>query len=110
MSNLLDKDQDYAYSQGFLDEWLKDAPLQVKEHLKILVDGIDAYRDNYTTIQEKLDTLQEQHNQLLIASAQYLHLNQQLQRQLDESLAREQKSYRDEITYENVPGSDMYGA
>jgi len=110
MSNLLDKDQDYAYSQGFLDEWLKDAPSQVKEHLKILVDGIDSYRDNYATVQQKLDELQQQYNQALIASAQYLHLNQQLQQQLDEALAREQNNYRKEITWEEVPGSDMHGA
>lgn len=87
-------EQDYSFSQGFIEEWLKDAPTQVKEHLQTLAAGITAYREKYVSAQEDYDKLLQQYNQLMATSAQHLQFSQQLKQQLDEALIREQRTYQ----------------
>lgn len=87
-------EQDYSFSQGFIEEWLKDSPKQVKEHLAILIAGIAAYREKYIAIQEDYTKLLDQYNRLMATSAQHLEFMSQQKLQLDEALTREQAAYR----------------
>jgi len=95
---LSEVEQDYSYSQGFLEEWLKDAPKQIKEHLAVLVAGISAYREKYTATQENHQTLLDRYNRLMAESAMHLQFTAQLKQQLDEALIREQRAYQKEGT------------
>ena|SRR6266850_1120692 len=89
-------EQDYSFSQGFIEEWLKDAPKQVKEHLAILLEGISSYREKYLSIQEDYDRLQVEYNRLMATSAQHLAFMAQQKQQLDEALIREERVYHKE--------------
>jgi hypothetical protein len=91
--SLSEVEQDYAFSQGFIEEWLKNAPSQVKEHLAIFVSGLQAYREKFLSIQEDYDSLLLKYNQLTATSAQYLQFIQTQKQQLDEALIREQQAY-----------------
>ena len=91
-------EQDYSFSQGFIEEWLKDAPKQVKEHLAILIEGISSYREKYISIQEDYDKLQKEYNRLMATSAQHLEFMAQQKQQLDEALMREQRAYHTDGT------------
>src|SRR5712664_4923930 len=91
-------EQDYSFSQGFIEEWLKDAPKQVKEHLAILLEGISSYREKYLSIQEDFDKLQREYNRLMATSAQQLAFMSQQKQQLDEALIREQRAYQEKGT------------
>ena len=83
--------KDYGYSQGFLEEWLKSAPPQVKQHLETLVKGIEHYRNKYLQTQEELAQRQRDYSNLAGLSASYLQQIQQQKEQLDEFLIEEQK-------------------
>lgn len=98
INRLTEVEQDYSFSQGFIEEWLKDAPKQVKEHLATLISGIKAYREKYVSVQEDYDKLLVQYNQLMATSAQHLEFMRQQKQQLDEALVREQQAYRKEGT------------
>jgi chromosome segregation ATPase len=91
--SLTEPEQDYAYSQGFLETWLKDAPKQVKEHLQVLVDGISAYREKYISIQEDYKQLQDNYNRLTATSAQYLEFMRQQKEQIDQALIDQQRPF-----------------
>jgi hypothetical protein len=93
VKQLTEVEQDYAFSFGFIEEWLKDAPSQVKEHLATLTAGITAYREKYIAIQEDFDRLQQEYNRLMATSAQHLEFMRQQKEQLDEALVREQRAY-----------------
>jgi hypothetical protein len=93
VNQLTEVEQDYSFSQGFIEEWLKDSPKQVKEHLATLVSGITAYREKYVTIQEDYDKLLQRYNELTAVSAQHLEFMRQQKEQLDEALVREQRQY-----------------
>lgn len=98
MKQLTAVEQDYSFSQGFIEEWLKDAPKQVKEHLAILIEGISSYREKYVSIQEDYTKLQGEYNRLMATSAQHLEFMSQQKLQLDEALIREQSAYREKGT------------
>jgi|SRR6266850_2385208 len=98
VKQLTEVEQDYSYSQGFIEEWLKDAPKQVQEHLQILAAGLTAYREKYLSIQEDFDKLQQEYNRLMATSAQHLEFMRQQKEQLDEALIREQRVYQKEGT------------
>jgi hypothetical protein len=88
---LTEQQQDFSYSQGFLEEWLKDAPAQVKGHLETLVSGLTFYRDRYTAAIQDTDTLRLQYNTLTAQSAQYLQMIQQQKELIDQQLIDSQK-------------------
>jgi hypothetical protein len=98
IKHLTEVEQDYSFSRGFIEEWLKDAPKQVKEHLQILVAGISAYREKYVAAQEDYQRLLADYNRLMAEGARHLQIVQTLQQQLDESLTREQRVYRKDGT------------
>jgi len=91
---LTEPEQDYSFSQGFLEEWLKDAPKQIKDHLATLISGVSGYREKYLASQEDYNKLLVQYNQLIATGAQYLQFIQQQKEQLDEALIREQRAYQ----------------
>jgi hypothetical protein len=92
-NQLTEVEQDYSFSQGFIEEWLKDAPQQVKEHLATLVSGIIAYREKYVAIQEDYDKLLQRYNDLTAVSAQHLEFMRQQKEQLDQALIENQRGY-----------------
>src|SRR5258708_12987973 len=79
---LTEPEQDYSFSQGFLEEWLKDAPKQFKDHLATLISAVSGYPEKYLASQEAYNKLLLQYNQLvstLPPSLQIIHhQNQQL--------------------------------
>ncbi|HZS43415.1 MAG TPA: hypothetical protein VFA52_04490 [Candidatus Paceibacterota bacterium] len=58
------EEKDFAYSLGFLEEWLKGHPKQVSEHLKTVADAISFYRNRYQAVKDKFDELIQENNQL----------------------------------------------
>lgn len=70
-------EQDYAFSEGFLREWLKDAPTQVKEHLTILTGGISYYREKYLSAQEEYARLNDVYAKVSAQSIEVLKTMQQ---------------------------------
>lgn len=96
-------EQDYSFSLGFIEQWLKGAknpptPSQVMEHLTILSEGIATYREKYIAVQEDYDKLQGEYNRLMATSAQHLEFMSQQKQQLDEALIREQRAYQEKGT------------
>lgn len=88
---LTERDQDIAFSQGFIENWLDitKAPSQVKEHLKTVSEGVDFYRDQRDAVLEDTRKLQDDYNRLTGLSAQYLQIIQQYK---ELSAAEEAKS------------------
>lgn len=90
---LTNAEEDYGFSEGFLREWLKNAPKQVVDHLDTLIAGISAYREKYLTAQEVNKDTQDRYNQLTVLSAQYLQQIQQQKQQIDQLLVESQKDF-----------------
>lgn len=93
MKKLTEVEQDYSYSLGFLEQWLKDAPKQVLEQLAVLASGIKAYREKYVSIQEDHDNLLARYNTLTAQSAQYLQFIQNQKELLDQALIDSQREF-----------------
>lgn len=93
LKQVTEVEQNYFYSQGFLEEWLKNAPIQIKEHLAVVVGGIGAYREKYISIQEDYAKLQTQYNTLMATSAQYLEFMRQQKEQIDQALIDQQREF-----------------
>lgn len=85
--------QDISFAQGFIEEWLKDAPDPVKEHLNVLVDGVAFYREKYIIAQEDYDRLQNNYNQLTALSASYLGLLEQQKEEINGLLIETQREF-----------------
>lgn len=88
---LSEQELEVGYAGAFLEEWLKDAPAQVKDHLKAILDGVALYRQMYFTAQEDFAGLQARYNELVALSAGYLQLVQQQKQLLDEALIEIQR-------------------
>ena len=97
---LTEPELDYGYAQGFLVEWLKNSPPQVKEHLQILVDGINFYKDKVRTLEQDLETTNGRYNALTAQTAQYLDLMAQQKDLLDQTLMDNQREHH---RYDEVP-------
>jgi hypothetical protein len=97
MNQLTDEERDISFSRGFLEEWLKDAPSQVHEHLKIISDAIDFYRQKYLDAQEDAANIRDKYNQLTALAAQHLQHIQQQKETIDQLLLEQQKSYKTEL-------------
>ncbi|VVB52784.1 Uncharacterised protein [uncultured archaeon] len=89
------KEQDYAYSRGFLEEWLKSSPTQVTENLNILFEGLELYRDGYNDLLKK-------YNELTALSATYLSLIQQQKAIIDQQLIESQREFHQREDETNV--------
>ncbi len=92
---LIEAQKDFAYAQGFLEEYLKSSPVAVKESLATLISGISSYRENYVSIQQSYDVLEKQYQQLSQQLIQLLELMRVQKERIDETEAtiEEQKQY-----------------
>lgn len=88
---LTEKDQEIAFSQGFIENWLDitNAPVQVKEHLKTVSGGVDFYRAQRDAVLQDARKLQDDYARLTGLSAQYLQIIQQY-KEVNEALSVEQ--------------------
>jgi uncharacterized coiled-coil DUF342 family protein len=99
---ITDEERDISFSMGFLEEWLKDAPSQIHEHLKIISDAIDFYRQKYTDAQEDAESIRDKYNQLTALTSQYLQHIQQQKETIDQLLSEQQKSYKTNLDAHNL--------
>lgn len=97
---LTEQEQDIAQAQGFLQEWLRNDLPQVKDNLKIVIDGIAHYRSKHIEVQQDYSKLLENYNQLTAQSALYLqHISQQKE-QIDGLLIETQREFHHENSVE----------
>lgn len=96
MESLNEKELDISMAQGFLEEWLKDAPAAVKEHLELLVSGISFYREKCSEAQEDRSRTLDIYNQLVAQSALYLQSMQQQREQIDQLLIETQREFHND--------------
>jgi hypothetical protein len=89
----INETHNFAYSEGFLQEWLKSQPKQVGEHLQILLDGIRFYKDKYETANQDLESTRKLYTELTAQSAMYLQLIQQQREMLDQHLVEQQREF-----------------
>lgn len=90
---LLEVEKDYAYSLGFIQEWLKDAPAQVREHLTIVESAVSGYRESYVSAQEDYTKLNDLYTKLTALSAGYLETMRQQREQIGQLLAEQQEEF-----------------
>lgn len=88
-----EQELDISLAQGFIEEWLKDAPTAAKDNLKILIEGVSFYRQRYLDVQEDFIRLQENYNHLTALSAMYLQDIQQQRKQIDAMLIDSQSEF-----------------
>ena len=72
-------DKQIAYSQGFIEAWLKGdpkTPAQILEHLGVITNGVSSYREKYLLVQEDLNDLRQKYIELTSLSSSYLQLIQ----------------------------------
>jgi hypothetical protein len=93
MEPLNEQELDISMGQGFLEEWLKDAPGAVKDNLKTLADGVSFYRQKYLDAQQDYTELQEKYSQLTALSSSYLALLSQQKEQIDQLLIETQREF-----------------
>lgn len=86
-------EQDISFAQGFIEEWLKDSPAQVKEHLKVLADGVVFYREKFLVVEEDYTKLLDRYNQLTALSSNYLAALSQQKEQIDSLLIETQREF-----------------
>lgn len=91
LKELTEQDKNIFLAVGFTREWLKDAPIQVKEHLELVATGVKDYRTKYVEQQEVNIDLQTKYNELAAVSAGYLSEIQILRGQIDELLVEQQR-------------------
>jgi hypothetical protein len=96
LKDLTEVEQDISYARGFVEEWLKDAPAQVKENFQLVNSGISVYREKYLAVQEDHAALLDRYNALAIQAAQYLEFSRQQKELLDERLIEEQREFHDD--------------
>lgn len=90
---LSEKELDISHVQGFLEEWLKNEPVVVKENLQTLIDGVEYYRKKCLDAQEDYSKVLEDYNRLTALSAGYLqHISQQKE-QIDGLLIETQREF-----------------
>ena len=91
---LTEQDNNIGYAIGFVGEWMgPNAPLQVEEHFKLIVQGVKDYRDKYIDEQINFANLQTKYNELTAVSAGYLAEIQRLPLELDEQLVEDQRPF-----------------
>lgn len=81
-------DKQIAFSQGFIEKWLDldpKTPVQIKEHLGTLANGVSSYREKYLLVQEDLDDLRKKYTELTALSSSYLQIIQKQKELLDEN-------------------------
>jgi hypothetical protein len=93
LKELSEVEQDVAYARGFVEEWLKDAPAQVKENFQLVSSGINIYREKYLAVQEDYTVLLQRYNALTVQAAQYLEFSRQQKELLDQHLTEEQREF-----------------
>jgi dsDNA-binding SOS-regulon protein len=85
--------EDISFATGFIEEWLKNAPAQVKEHLRVLADGVTLYREMYGNAKDDYDSLLDRYNQLTALSANYLQMIKEQREQMNSLLADGQREF-----------------
>lgn len=92
---LADVEQDFAYSQGFLENWVEILPenlkTHIKEHINTIINGMKFYRERFTSIQEDLATVRAQYNSLTALTSTYLQTIQQQKEIIDQQLIESQR-------------------
>jgi len=82
MKALAEIEKDVSYSHSFVEHWLKldpKTPAQILEHMKIIVDGLKYYREQYLNIQEDLTDQRERYAKLTAEAGRYLQHIQRLE-------------------------------
>lgn len=72
MLQLNDKIKQIAQAQGFLSEWLKDAPVQARAAFDTVSQGVDYYREQAVNFSQDFDRLQLNYNNLSVLTGTYL--------------------------------------
>lgn len=93
-----DVEEDFAYCEGLLREWLVDQPGQVKEALETLARGITHYRGKVVEGAENFAELQTKYNALLVQSAQHVAFMAQQRELLDQTLMDQQREIHKDST------------
>jgi hypothetical protein len=93
MDPLTEHEQDISFAIGFLEGWTDAEPSQVKENLKIIIDGIALYRQKYIVFQEDYEKLRDNYNHLAALSSSYLALIAQQKEQIDSLLINDQREF-----------------
>ena len=93
MNDIPEKELDIHFSIGFLQEWLKDAPIQVKQYLDHIISGVDYYRQKLKDSEEDLEILTTRYNQLTALSAGYIQLIQEQRQQIETFQIEEQRPF-----------------
>jgi hypothetical protein len=91
-------EEDIAYCEGLLREWLSEQPAPVKEALETLAKGIGYYRGKVEEGLENFHELQTNYNALLVQSAQHISFMQQQRELLDSTLMDQQREYHKDST------------
>ena len=90
---LNEKELDFGYAEGFLIEWLKGSPAQVKEHLDVLVEAIKFYKGKLADAETDLRNANDKYSALMLQSAQYLELLGQQKELIDQNLIENQREF-----------------
>ena len=90
---LNEKELDFGYAEGFLVEWLKGSPAQVKEHLSVLVEAIKFYKDKLADAEADLRDANDKYIVLTAQAAQYLELMSQQKELIDQNLIENQREF-----------------
>lgn len=92
-----EKEQDFSYSQGFLESWLEKSPAQVRQHLEVLTGGIIYYRVKLNNLRYDHEKLQALYSSLMAQSAQYLAHIQQQREALDQIAEQQKDAWVDKL-------------
>lgn len=93
MSEPTKAEMDIHYAIGFLLEWVKDAPAQVKDNLDQVISGVDYYSQKLKFSEEDYQTLNKRYNDLTALTAGYLAMIQQQKEQIDQLLIDSQRDF-----------------
>ena len=88
-----EKELDFGYAEGFLIEWLKGSPAQVKEHLSVLVEAIKFYKGKLADTETDLRNANDKYIVLAAQAAQYLELMSQQKELIDQNLIESQREF-----------------
>ena len=93
LTPLDDKAKAASFAQGFLENWAKNEPPQLRDYLTDLVNGLDYWRQKYYAIVEDYQKLNANYTNLTVAHGQLLQEAQFLRDQNTELLVESQKEF-----------------
>jgi|SRR5579872_1717116 len=82
MENTPEQEQDIAFSQAFMQEWVKKEPRQVLDHLKTLTEGYERLSKQLTRQEEQI----ARQTTLLAMQSELANAQTELLRKKDENL------------------------